>query len=171
VIGFFANTIVVRAQLAGNPSFAELLERVRESVLRSYEHQDVPFELVVGALRPARDPGVNPLVQVNFRVRVGAPAALELAGTQTTPVPVDLGFARFDLALELHLLDERIAGELIYNTALFDEPTIARLAVELGTLVRRAAEQPSTRLLDFAVAPREAAARASGIRGFRRSGT
>ncbi|MGH2849845.1 MAG: condensation domain-containing protein, partial [Solirubrobacteraceae bacterium] len=171
VIGFFANTIVVRVRLAGNPSFAELLERVRESVLRSYEHQDVPFELVVEALRPDRDPGINPLVQVNFRVRVGGPATLELTGTQTSPVAVDLGFARFDLALELHLLEDRVAGELTYNAALFTESAIARLAEDFEALVGLAAAHPDTRLLRFPLASAAIALAApSGIRGFRGGG-
>jgi len=149
VIGFFANTIVVRVRLGGNPMFATLLDRVRESVLASYEHQDVPFELVVEALRPARDPGLNPIFQVNFRVRVGAPPTLDLAGTQTSRVAVDLGFARFDLALELHLLDDRILGELIYNTALFEQDSAARLAADFETLLRQAVTRPQTRLLSF----------------------
>ena len=170
VIGFFANTIVVRVRLAGNPSFAELLERVRESVLRSYEHQDVPFELVVEALRPGRDPGINPLVQVNFRVRVGGPATLEVAGTQTSQIPVDLGFARFDLSLELHLLEDRLVGELTYNAALFTDSAIARLAGDFETLVGLAVAQPDTRLLSFPISSAALAVAApSGIRGFRSS--
>ena len=173
VIGFFANTIVVRVRLAGNPSFAELLERVRESVLRSYEHQDVPFELVVEALRPGRDPGINPLVQVNFRVRVGGPATLEVAGTQTSQIPVDLGFARFDLSLELHLLEDRLVGELTYNAALFTDSAIARLAGDFETLVGLAVAQPDTRLLSFPIssaALAEPPRRASGASGAALSG-
>ena len=88
LIGFFANTIVVRAKLRGNPRFADLLATVRESVLASYEHQEVPLDsFVVDAVRPQRDPGVNPLFQVNFRVRVGPAPALELERTTTTQGP------------------------------------------------------------------------------------
>jgi amino acid adenylation domain-containing protein/FkbM family methyltransferase len=178
VIGFFANTIVVRVRLGGNPTFATLLERVRESVLQSYEHQDVPLDLVVDALRPPRDPGLNPLFQVNFRVRVGAPATLELDGTQTSPLPVDLGLARFDLALELHVLDDRILGELNYNTALFEPDSIARLAADFEALLRQAVNSPQARLLSFELTDDQGAdsdghaapGPRAGIRGFRDAG-
>ena len=172
VIGFFANTVVVRARLGGNPAFAELVGRVRESVLRSYEHQDVPFELVVEGLRPPRDPGRNPLFQVNFRVRVGGAPTLELDGVRTSQVPVDLGFARFELALELHLHDDRLAGELIYNTALWERASAERMAAQFEALLRDAVARPQTRLLaldvDAGAEPAAAAAAPrAGIRGFR----
>jgi non-ribosomal peptide synthetase component F len=178
LIGFFANTIVVRARLAGNPRFAELLAGMRESVLASYEHQEVPLDLVVEAVRPERRPGVNPLFQVNFRVRVGAPPVLRLTGTQTSPVPVDLGLARFDLALELHLLDDGIAAELNYNTALFEPATIERLAADFQRLLAHALAQPSTRLLSLELAepagaggdPNGTRPAAGGIRRFRDAG-
>ncbi len=176
LIGFFANTIVVRVRLAGNPEFSDLLRGVRDSVLESYEHQEVPLELVVDAVRPQRDPGVNPLFQVNFRVRVGDPPVLALDGAQTSLVPVDLGLARFDLALELHVLDDGIAAEFNYNTALFDDSTIERLAVDFESLLRQVVGDPSRRLLGYELADEAAAAAASqdgaprpaGIRGFRR---
>jgi non-ribosomal peptide synthetase component F len=178
VIGFFANTIVVRVRLGGNPTFAALLERVRESVLQSYEHQEVPLDLVVDAVRPPRDPGLNPLFQVNFRVRVGAPAMLELDGTRTSALPVDLGLARFDLALELHVLDDRILGELNYNTALFEPDSIARLAADFEALLRQAVHSPQSRLLSFELAGgpgadsdgQAARPAKAGIRGFRGGG-
>jgi amino acid adenylation domain-containing protein len=178
VIGFIANTIVVRVRLGGNPTFAALLERVRESVLQSYEHQEVPLDLVVDALRPPRDPGMNPLFQVNFRVRVGAPATLELEGTQTSSLAVDLGLARFDLALELHVLDDRILGELNYNTALFEADSIARLAADFEALLRQAVNSPQARLLSFELTDDQGAdsdgqaapGPKAGIRGFRDAG-
>ncbi len=178
LIGFFANTIVVRTRLAGNPQFDALLAGVREAVLQSYEHQEVPLELVVDAVGPDRDPGINPLFQVNFRVRVGAPPVLALGGTNTSLVPVDLGLARFDLALELHLLDDRIAGELNYNTALFERDTVERLAADFESLLRQCVAAPSTRLLSIDLAEPPASGpgrdgvsvRAGGIRGFREAG-
>jgi amino acid adenylation domain-containing protein len=177
LIGFFANTIVVRARLAGNPRFAELLAGVRESVLASYEHQEVPLELVVGAVAPERQPGVNPLFQVNFRVRVGAPPVLHLSGTETSLMPVDLGLARFDLALELHLLDDAIAAEFNYNTALFEPGTIRRLAADFERMLSHALADPRTRLLSLELAERPptvgdghgAAPAAAGIRRYRDS--
>jgi amino acid adenylation domain-containing protein len=171
LIGFFANTIVVRAKLGGNPAFLDLLRTVRESVLASYEHQEVPLELVVDAVRPQRDPGVNPLFQINFRVRVGPAPSLELERTTTTHVPVDLGLARFDLALELHLLDDRLEAEFNWNTALFEQATIARLATDFERLLRAAVADPSTRLLSFELgedpAPAGAPPERRGIRRYR----
>ena len=178
LIGFFANTIVVRARLAGNPRFAELLTGLRESVLRSYEHQEVPLELVVDAMRPERQPGISPLFQVNFRVRIGAPPVLQLTGTETSLVPVDLGLARFDLALELHLLDDGIVAEFNYNTELFAPGTIERLAADFERLLGQALADPQTRLLNLELTEAAVAGaggdgvrpEAGGIRRFREAG-
>ncbi len=174
LIGFCANTTVVRVRLAGNPTFSEFLAGVRESVLASLEHQEVPLELVVDAVRPQRSPGVNPLFQVNFRVRVGPPPLPELAGARTSLVPVDLGHARFDLALELHLADDAIGAELNYNTALFEPSTIERLGRAFEELLAHAVSEPDTRLLSFSVpAVADTAVpegrQSGGVRGFRRA--
>jgi amino acid adenylation domain-containing protein len=176
LIGFFANTVIVRLRLDGNPTFAELLRRVRDSALASYEHQEVPLELVVDAVRPERDPSVHPLFQVNFRVRVGDSPALELAGTRAEPVPVDLGLARFELSLELHVLQERIEAELNYNLARFDRGTAQRLAGDFHSLLRTLVANPDTRLLGVQLASTQTAqdgggdqeGAGGGIRRFRR---
>jgi amino acid adenylation domain-containing protein len=178
LIGFFANTVVVRVSLAGNPSFREMLTRARDSVLASYEHQEVPLELVVEAVRPEREPGVHPLFQVNFRVRVGDPPALRLAGTSAEPVPVDLQLARFELSLELHLHGDRIEGELNYDVALFDRATVERLAEDFEAVLRSLTLSPDDRLLsvqlDSEPTPDDTEAGAlpppSAIRGFRAPG-
>jgi amino acid adenylation domain-containing protein len=178
MIGFCANTIVVRAQLAGNPEFRDLLSGVRESVLASFEHQEIPLELVVDAVRPQRQPGINPLFQVNFRVRVGAAPVPALPGANTSLVPVDLGHARFDLALELHLLDDAIEAEFNYNTDVFEREPIERLATGFEALLRQALRAPETRLLSFERAEHPAPGSNGGgeapgttrIRGFRRGG-
>jgi amino acid adenylation domain-containing protein len=177
LIGFFANTVVVRLRLDGNPTFTELLARARDSMLASYEHQQTPLELVVDATRPERDPGVHPLFQVNFRVRVGEPPGVELAGTRSEPVEVDLGLARFDLSLELSLHEDRIEGELTYNVAMFDQRTAERMAGDLGSLLRTLTAQPDTRLLAVRLACEQSSGRddddgpgtSAGIRGFRRT--
>ena len=172
LIGFFANTVVVRVKLDGNPTFNELLVRVRDSVLASYEHQEVPLELVVEAVHPERDHGVHPLFQVNFRVRVGDAPQLELKGTSTQPVTVDLGLARFELALEVHVQDDSIEAELNYNVALFDAATVERLADDFAAVLRALTENPDMRLLGVQLASEQAqpAPVRSSIRSFRRSG-
>src|SRR5205823_14967262 len=83
LIGFFANTLVMRVRLAGNPPFTTLLARTRETALEALDHEEVPLQRVVEAVRPQRIPGANPLTQVNFRVRVDPPATLELTGAAT----------------------------------------------------------------------------------------
>jgi non-ribosomal peptide synthetase component F len=147
LVGFFANTLALRVRMAGNPTFSELLSRVRETALGAFEHQEVPFEHVVDAVRPRRDPGINPLAQVNFRVRVEPPTKPELSGTTTSRVRVDPGFAAFDLALDLDVADEGITGELLYNTNLFERATIERLAGDFEVVLRQVLAQPATRLL------------------------
>jgi hypothetical protein len=147
LIGFFANTLVLRIRLGGNPPFTELLARVRETALDAFDHQEVPFERVVEALRPQRDPAVNPLAQVNFRVRVDPPAKPELDGARTSRIPVDPGFAAFDLALALDVLQEGISGELLYNTNLFERSSAERIAGDFEGLLRQVFERPQARLL------------------------
>jgi non-ribosomal peptide synthetase component F len=173
LIGFFANTIVVRTQLGGDPRFVDALATVRESVLASYEHQEVPLELVVNAVGPQRHPGANPLFQVNFRVRVGGPAKPELPGAETSVVPVDLGLARFDLALELHLLDDGLSAEFNYNTALFDRATVQALAEQFERLLRQVVADPRRRLSEYELEAQgegePSGVPAPPIRGFRRA--
>jgi acyl carrier protein len=113
LVGFFANTIVLRVRLSGNPPFTTLLDRVRETTLSALEHQELPFERLVEALRPERSPAANPLAQVNFRTSVEPRPTLELAGAETSPVHVDVGFAAFDLALDLHVLEHGIDANLL----------------------------------------------------------
>ena len=147
LIGFFANTLVSRVRLAGNPPFASLLRDVRETVVATLDHQELPFEQIVEAVRPARDLRVNPLVQVNFRARVEPPALPLFDGAETSRVPVDAGFAAFELALDLHVLAEGITGEFIYNTELFDRGSVVRLAADFEALLRQIVISPDARLL------------------------
>jgi non-ribosomal peptide synthetase component F len=177
LIGFFANTLVSRIRLAGNPPFSQLLAQVRDDVVGTLDHQEVPFEQIVNAVKPPRDLGVNPLVQVNFRARVEQPAAPRLGQARTTRIPVDPGFAAFELALDLHVLAEGIVGEFIYNTALFDRETVVRLAADYEALLRQVVAAPDTRLLALEL-PSEhtrtgaaASGTAAPIRSFRRTGS
>ncbi len=120
VIGFFSNTLVLRLRLGGNPSFRELLGRVRDTATRAYAHQELPFEKVVEAAAPRRNPGYNPLFQVNFRSQVSARKELSLTGLEAEVLDIDIGFSRFDLALELELRDNALEGYVEYDTDLFD---------------------------------------------------
>jgi non-ribosomal peptide synthetase component F len=162
VIGFCSNTVVLRTRLAGNPTFRELLMRVRESALDAYAHQELPFEKIVEAVNPERSTRTNPLFQINFRVvTVGRPE-LELPGIVVEPVKLDPGLARFDLAFEFHLREDGIGGYVRYDLGLFEPSTIEDLIGDFEHVLGRALRQPHDRLLDFDL-PSRSPAHAGGL--------
>jgi hypothetical protein len=170
LIGFFSNTLVFRARASGNPTFRELLRRVREMALGVYAHQAVPFEKIVEALAPEREPGVNPLFQVNLRVSTSKRPALALPGLDIEPLKVDSGLARFDLALDLDVLDDEVSGYLRYNRDMFEPATIAAVGEDLIAVLRAALADPDRPLLSFELARDWSAsrpARRGGLRSFR----
>jgi hypothetical protein len=154
LIGFFVNTLVLRTDLSGDPTFRQLLRRVRETALGAYAHQDLPFEKLVEALRPRRTPSWNPLFQVNFRAQTALPPPPRLAGLHTEVVELDQGTARFDLALELWATDDVFAGYVEYSTDLFEAETVAGMVASFETLLRRVAERPEVRLSELRSAVR-----------------
>jgi hypothetical protein len=150
LIGFFTNTLVLRSRVGGNPSFRELLQRVRETALGAYAHQDLPFEKLVETLRVPRDPSFNPVFQVNFRGHAAQPELLQLPGLTTTSIAVDLGFSRFDLALELQIDAAAVSGYFEYDEDLFDLATIEALAHDLERLLHRIVLDPDLPILTLA---------------------
>ena len=142
LIGFFANTLVLRVDGAGDPPFAQLLARVREATLGAFAHQDVPFERLVEQLAPERSLRHMPLFQVLFVLQNMEPAAVEIPGLRMAPLPAPTGLTRLDLGLTAALSDDglRIAAE--YSAELFDATTVRRLLVRLGRLVEAAAAAP-----------------------------
>jgi hypothetical protein len=147
MVGFFCNTVALRARLGGNPPFREVCSRVRTTALGAYEHQELPFERIVELLNVPRDPAQNPIFQVNFRAQEGARLPLRLAGLETSLVPVDIGFSRFDLALELHVEPECISGYFEFDVDLFDTETVARFADDFAALVEQVVAAPETPIL------------------------
>ncbi len=148
LIGFFSNTLVLRNRLAGNPTFVELLARVRETTAGAIAHQELPFEKLVEILNVRRDPSFNPLFQVNFRAQGQPRELLQLPGVETIgAIPVDIGFARFDLALELQIDGGELGGYFEYDEDLFDAATIDRLASDFEELTRRVVAAPEAPLL------------------------
>ncbi|MGW4412905.1 amino acid adenylation domain-containing protein, partial [Nonomuraea sp. NPDC004702] len=124
LIGFFVNTLVLRTDTSGNPSFAELLARVRETDLAAYSHQDLPFEQLVDRLNPARSTAYHPLFQVMLVFNNNEPSGWELTDLTVARHPVWLGIAKFDLLLSFTESPSGMTGVLEYAKDLFDRSTI-----------------------------------------------
>ncbi|MFE2376463.1 amino acid adenylation domain-containing protein [Streptomyces sp. NPDC059398] len=143
LVGFFANTLVLRTDTSGDPGFAELLARVRAVDLAAFDHQDVPFERLVEEVRPARSPARHPLFQVMLSYGAGRPDP-RLPGLTARPVRVHNGSAKFDLTLSLSDTPggDGIEGFLEYAVDLFDEETARGLTERLLRLLRQAVAEP-----------------------------
>ncbi|MFI6641776.1 amino acid adenylation domain-containing protein [Streptomyces sp. NPDC050504] len=148
LVGFFVNSIVLRADVSGDPGFKELVERVRTADLMAFSHQDVPFERLVEELNPVRTLARNPLFQVAISLDNNEEASLELPGLTLAPQPVTAQIAKFDLSFNFG--EERpqggaatvIGGQLEYNTALFDRATAEAFADRLVRLLTAAVADP-----------------------------
>ncbi len=149
LIGFFVNTLVLRTNLVGNPSFAELLKRVREVALGAYAHQNLPFELLVEKLQPQRDLSHTPLFQVMFVLENAPISALELPGLSLNFLESHSDSAKFDLTLYMAETESGIVGSLEYNTDLFEENTIKRMTAHLQTLFAGIVANPQQRLSEL----------------------
>ncbi|MEH2138507.1 amino acid adenylation domain-containing protein [Nostoc sp.] len=161
LIGFFVNSLVLRTDLTGNPSFRELLNRVKEVALGAYTHQDLPFEKLVEELHPERNLNQNPLFQVVFALQNAPMSALELTGLTLSPLPFDTETTRFDL--EFHLWEpntqnglwvdssEGISGFVIYSTDLFDDATITRMLGNFQILLEGIVANPEHRIAQLPI--------------------
>jgi amino acid adenylation domain-containing protein len=149
LIGLFVNTLPLRTDLSGNPTFQELLGRVREAALGAYEHQDLPFERLVGEVRSERSLGRTPLFQVMFALQNTPLSSLELAELQVQPQLVDVNAAKFDLSLSLTEDAEGLQGWLDYEIDLFEPSTITRLVGHFQTLLRAIVVEPGRRISEF----------------------
>jgi len=146
LIGFFINQLVLRTDLSGNPTFKELVSRVREVTLGAYTHQDLPFEKLVEALNPTRDMSRTPLVQVKLVLLNVPTARLELPGLTLAPQEFQSGIARFDLTLFMNDTEQGLLGSMHYNTDLFESDSIARMISHFETLLGSCVAQPDARL-------------------------
>ncbi|AGA31110.1 amino acid adenylation domain-containing protein [Singulisphaera acidiphila] len=148
LIGFFVNMLALRADLAGDPSFRELLGRVRQVALEAYEHQDLSLDKLIEVIQPPRDLSRTPLFQVMF-VLQNAPMP-DIARGDLTLEPLFVGAgngtAKFDLTLALEESGQGLAGGIEYNTELFDEATIARMLDHFQVLLEAIATDPEQRL-------------------------
>ena len=146
LIGFFVNTLVLRTDLSGNPSFQQLLSRVRQVTLLSYAHPDLPFEELVKALQPQRDLSYTPLFQVMFVLQNAPMSEIELAGLTISSLPTQSAVAKFDLTLSLQNTATKLVGMWQYNADLFDAATIERMSGHFQTLLEGIVANPQERI-------------------------
>jgi len=146
LIGVFVNTLVLRTDVSGDPTFRELLQRLREVTLGAYAHQDLPFEKLVEELQPERSLSYNPVFQVMFQLRNNPMPPLELPGLTLSLLEVETNTTQFDLSLDLEEVGERLQASVQYSTDLFDRATITRMLGHLQTLLEGIAANPEQRL-------------------------
>ncbi|MHA6757540.1 amino acid adenylation domain-containing protein [Streptacidiphilus sp. PAMC 29251] len=156
MIGFFVNTLVMRTDLSGDPTFGELLERVRDTALGAYDHQDLPFERLVEELAPERDLSRNPIFQTMLVLQAQGSSeaetdtgAWDLSGTRSRPVDIKRGFAKFDLTLNVMETGDGLRAALEYRTDLFELGTMERLVGHFQTLLAAVAVAPGARLSEL----------------------
>ncbi|HEX2187358.1 MAG TPA: amino acid adenylation domain-containing protein, partial [Longimicrobiaceae bacterium] len=163
LVGFFANTLALRADLGGDPAFAALLGRVRDATLDAYAHQELPFERLVGELQPGRDLGRNPVFQVLFVLQNAPLRPEDAGGLRMEPEDVEGTAAKFDLTLALEERGGGLAGAIEYAAELFDAATVERMAGHLRVLLEAVAADPERRLSALPVlTPAERAVLAAG---------
>ncbi|WFS69318.1 amino acid adenylation domain-containing protein [Agrobacterium leguminum] len=142
LMGLFVNTLVLRTDLSDDPSFLQLLERVKETALAAYAHQDIPFEKLVAELQIERDLSRHPLFQVMFALQNVPHAILDLPGLQLTPVERPHGTSKFDLFLQLTEREGGFAGSIEFAADLFERSTIERLRTYFLTLLEGIVDIP-----------------------------
>jgi alpha-ketoglutarate-dependent taurine dioxygenase/acyl carrier protein len=147
LIGFFANQLVLRTDLSGNPTFRELLRRVREVTLGAYAHQDTPFEKLVEELHPERDLSRNPLFQVMFIFQNNPMPAPEMGDLAIEHLGLSEATTAFDISLALSQSEHgEISGSVRYSTDLFDADTVGRMIGHYETVLRSVVADGETRL-------------------------
>ncbi|MGI2903862.1 condensation domain-containing protein [Tolypothrix sp. VBCCA 56010] len=146
LIGLFINTLVLRLDLSENPTFLELLNRVRQVTLEAYENQNVPFEKLVKELNIKRDLSRNPLFQVWYTLQDTAVEGLGLSGLQVRSLEFETPTAIFDLEFILEYIPEGIKGRLRYKTDLFEASTIVQMLQHFQTLLQSIVAEPEHRL-------------------------
>jgi amino acid adenylation domain-containing protein len=155
LIGFFINTLVLRTNLSGNPSFSELLRRVSSVVLEAHRHQDAPFQKLVEYLGVNRNLTGNSLAQVMFAFENTPSGTLNIPGVQTTPLPIDIRTSMCDLLFSLTEAEGHLTGFVEYSTDLFDTTTVQRLISHYMTLLQAVVMDPEKDINSLVLAPAE----------------
>jgi non-ribosomal peptide synthetase component F len=159
LIGLFLNNLVLRTDLAGDPTFVELVARVKDVVLGAYRYQDVPFEKLVDALQPERDLSRAPLFQVLFNMVTLPPAELEMTGLTLERVETGDPGAKLDFTLYVTEAEDGLAIQTVYNADLFDRPRIEEVLRQLEHILTQTVARPEAPIGAVSLVTREAAAR------------
>ncbi|MDC0712950.1 amino acid adenylation domain-containing protein [Stigmatella sp. ncwal1] len=159
LIGFFVNTLALRVDLSGNPTFLELLTRVRRTALDAYADQDVPFEKLVEVAAPERSLSRQPLVQVMFALQNAPFSPPALDGLNVELLELDSITAKFDLTLSMQETADGLSGLLEYSAELFDRARIERMAEHLVVVLREVVEHPGRRIPELNILDAREAAR------------
>jgi len=142
LVGYFANMLPLRTDVAGDPTFAQLIDRVRETCLGAFDHQDVPFEAILRELQPGAQPSHAPLFQVMFALQNTDPAELSLDGATVTRVDADNGSSKYDLWLTATEEHNGLHASVEFRTDLFEAATIDRFLGHVETFLREALQAP-----------------------------
>ena len=146
LIGFFVNTLVLRTDLSGDPTFRELLGRVRDVTLGAYAHQDLPFEKLVEELQPERDTSRTPLFQVMFSLQNAPMPSMKMGGIEVSLMDDDTTVSPFDLSFDVAERTDGLLCGLEYNTDLFDAATVRRMLKHFASLLEAATAGPFARI-------------------------
>jgi amino acid adenylation domain-containing protein/non-ribosomal peptide synthase protein (TIGR01720 family) len=149
LIGFFVNTLALRTDLSGNPTFRQLLARVREVTLAAYDHQDLPFEMLVDELQLVRDLSRNPIFQVMFILQNAPSATPEIPGLTFRALDIDPGAVQFDLTLTAFETKQGLRGVWEYSSDLFRTGTIAQMTDHICHLLDEVVANPDRRISDL----------------------
>ncbi|MUG96484.1 amino acid adenylation domain-containing protein [Scytonema sp. UIC 10036] len=151
MLGLFVNTLVLRNNLSGNPSFRQLLHRVREVTLDAYAHQDLPFEMLVEELQPERDLSRNPLYEVMFVLQNTPSSVQEVSGLTLRTLEFDSGTAQLDIFISMSESEEGLTGSLEYNIDIFDSRTITQFINNFQTLLENIVINPEQHLSELSL--------------------
>lgn len=159
LIGFFLNTLALRTDLSGNPTFRELLRREREVTLGAFAHQDLPFEKLLEALQPERDLSRNPLFQVFFNMLNFPKIQMDLPGLTIELLWTPEIESKFDLTLYVEEQQDGIHLDLVYRTDLFEQPRVVEMLEQLKLLLSQVAQAPENQIGTFSLVTPSAALR------------
>ena len=146
LIGFFVNTLLLRTDLAGDPTYGELLARVRKTALQAYEHQDLPFEKLIEEINPDRGQGDSPMLRVSFALQNTPRQVLNMAGLTATPIEIEALAAKFELSVAFVERDHRYVIRIEYRADLFDAATIERMLGHFRNLLEGIVANPEQRI-------------------------